>query len=361
MISRLATQGVRSRVFGLWGLAIFFTCNLLAKDPIVNNPDYSKLQKELKLKDGIYAVMETSQGQILLELYAKKTPLTVTNFVGLVEGKLSTSTKKGLPFYNGLTFHRVIPNFMVQGGDPEGTGRGGPGYKFPDEFDDSLKHDRAGILSMANSGPGTNGSQFFITHKETSWLDDRHTIFGAVVKGLDVVNQIVKGDKIKTVTILRLGKEAMAFQGDQKSFDQQKNDIVGREKQKDLSAIKDQKALIKKKWPKAVTTASGLMFVATTAGVGPKPKKGSKIKAHYTGTLLDGKKFDSSRDRGRAFEFNVGMGRVIVGWDEAFLDMNKGEKRVLIIPHHLAYGERGYPPVIPPKATLVFDVELIDF
>ena len=181
-------------------------------------------QEKKKLPDGLYAEMETSKGKILLVLEFEKTPLTVANFVGLAEGTKNYSkdgtppTAQGKPFYDGLTFHRVIPDFMIQGGDPAGVGSGGPGYRFRNEIDPSLKHDRAGILSMANAGPDTNGSQFFITHKDTPWLDGKHTVFGHVVEGQDVVNKIVKGDTIKTVKILRVGEKAKAFKGDEAAF-----------------------------------------------------------------------------------------------------------------------------------------------
>lgn len=169
---------------------------------------------------GIYATIATTRGSILIQLTFKKTPLTIANFVGLAEGKIKNSAKaSGEPYYNGLKFHRVIPNFMVQGGDPEGTGRGGPGYKFPDEFHPSLRHNKPGILSMANAGPRTNGSQFFITHVPTPWLDGKHSIFGEVLQGQDVVNAIKKGDSIKTMTIHRIGEEAKAFSADQAHFD----------------------------------------------------------------------------------------------------------------------------------------------
>ena len=178
-----------------------------------------------KMADGLYAEMETSKGKILLQLEFEKTPLTVANFVGLAEGTKNYSkdgsapVKQTAPFYDGITFHRVIPNFMIQGGDPRGSGSGGPGYQFRNEIDPSLKHDRPGIFSMANAGPDTNGSQFFITHVPTPWLDGRHTVFGHVVEGQDVVNSIRNGDTIKTVKIVRVGEKAKAFKGDQADFE----------------------------------------------------------------------------------------------------------------------------------------------
>ena len=314
-----------------------------------------------KLEDGLYAVFNTSRGEINVKLYYKRAPLTVTNFVGLAEGTKDSNRPKNTPFYDGLKFHRVIKDFMIQGGDPKGTGQGGPGYQFPDEFNPDLVHDGPGILSMANAGPDTNGSQFFITHRATPWLDGKHSVFGRVVSGQDVVNAVKQGDVIKTLRIIRKGAGAENFKADQAAFDSLLAAVKEKRAKERRTETEKQAALIKKKWPNAKKTKSGLMYVRLKEGEGPKPEKGQLVKAHYTGTLLDGKKFDSSRDRGVPFEFPVGMRRVIRGWDEAFLDMRKGEKRVLIIPHELAYGKRGQPPVIPPKATLVFYVELIDF
>ncbi|MDC7126771.1 MAG: peptidylprolyl isomerase [Spirochaetales bacterium] len=325
------------------------------------NTNTTEKQKEtqMSLSDGLYAEMKTSKGTILLELEYKKTPMTVTNFVGLAEGIIKNSKGEG-PFYDGLTFHRVIPDFMIQGGDPLGNGTGGPGYKFPDEFDSSLKHDKPGILSMANSGPGTNGSQFFITHVPTPWLDGKHTVFGHVVEGQDVVNAIEQGDKIEKVTIIRQGADAEAFKADQASFDKLVKDTAARAKAKLEEARKAETDLINKNWPGAIETESGLKYIVEKEGDGgASPKMGTSVTVHYTGTLLDGTKFDSSVDRGEPATFKVGQ--VIEGWNEALMGMTKGEKRTLIIPPELGYGERGYPGVIPSNAYLVFEVELLDF
>ena len=173
-----------------------------------------KLRKTFGISEpGLYAVLNTSQGNIRLQLYYKRVPETVANFVGLSEGTKKSNKKAGVPFYDGTVFHRVIDDFMIQGGDPTGTGRGGPGYRFKDEFHKDLKHDSPGILSMANAGPNTNGSQFFITHVPTDWLDNRHAVFGKVVDSSDqkVVNKIQKGDKIIKVKILRIGEDAKKF------------------------------------------------------------------------------------------------------------------------------------------------------
>lgn len=318
---------------------------------------------ENKLADGMYAKFVTNKGEIICELEYVKTPITVANFVGLAEGTKELgggSGKAGTRFYDNLSFHRVIKDFMVQGGCPLGTGTGGPGYTFPDEIDPSLKHDNPGILSMANAGPGTNGSQFFITHVPTPHLDGKHTVFGHVVSGMDVVNKIQKGDKIETIEIIRVGTDAKAFKGDQAAFDALLESQESRAKEKELSGMEDTMEQIKEKYPDAITTDTGLKYVVTAEGSGETPASGTMVKVHYTGKLLDGTTFDSSVDRGAPIDFPVGEGRVIKGWDEALLTMKKGEKRTLIIPSDLGYGPSGRGP-IPPNATMIFDVELIDF
>jgi FKBP-type peptidyl-prolyl cis-trans isomerase len=309
------------------------------------------------LPPGVYADIYTAKGTIVAKLEYEKAPITVMNFVGLAEGTKDHSRKGSKHFYDGLTFHRVVPGFVIQGGDPAGNGTGGPGYQFQNEISPDLKHDKAGVLAMANSGPNTNGSQFYITLAATPFLDGKYNVFGSVVEGMAVVDSIQVGDKMDSVRIVRVGAKAKAFKVSEEKFQAllKKGASVDEEKQKKADAAL--KALEKK----ATTTPSGLMYVVTHEGSGPKPTKGTKVSVHYVGTLTDGTKFDSSRDRNQPFEFNVGEGQVIPGWDEALLDMSKGERRTLIIPPNLAYGERGAPPTIPPNATLIFDVEMLNF
>lgn len=308
------------------------------------------------MKDGIYAKLITSKGDVIISLTFKRTPGTVGNFVGLAEGNLENSVKpQGKPYYDGLTFHRVIPNFMVQGGDPTGTGAGGPGYKFDDEFHPELRHDRPGVVSMANAGPSTNGSQFFITHVETPWLDDKHTVFGYVYEGQDVVDAIAQGDVMEKVEIMRVGKEAETFNAVE-SF----RIFEGAKAIREAAAKKEQEDLMKALSEGFEKTASGLRYKIIQQGDGKKPKKGDVVVVHYTGMFPDGKVFDSSIKRKNPIDFPVGKGQVIAGWDEGILLMEEGTKARFVIPPQLAYGAAGAGGVIPPDATLVFDVELVE-
>lgn len=342
-------------------LPVFFALGIsaLSARGAESAPDTSKpaVSGKDNLAPGLYAEFSTTKGKIITQLELEKAPLTVINFVGLAEGRKTSNKPAGTPFYDGLVFHRVIPQFMIQGGDPQGNGTGGPGYKFQDEFDPTLRHDRPGILSMANSGPGTNGSQFFITHVPTPHLDNRHTVFGHVVQGQDVVNAIVVGDRIDSLRIRRVGAKAKKFKADEAAFQAQikkTETAAAAKKTKDEAEFN---ALSKK----ALQTLSGLKYVVTRPGSGPKPAQGSMVYVHYAGRLSDGTPFDNSYSRGKPIEFKLGSGMVIPGWDEAILDMAKGEKRTLIIPPNLAYGPEGRPPTIPANSTLVFDVELVDF
>lgn len=309
--------------------------------------------------DSIIAIFNTSKGTIECDLEFVKTPLTVANFIGLAEGTIKNTCKgANKPYYNGLTFHRVIADFMIQGGDPQGNGTGGPGYKFADEFDPSLTFNTPGVLAMANSGPATNGSQFFITHVPTEYLNNKHTIFGHVIKGQDIVNAIAIGDKIKTLTFRRVGETAKAFDAPAvfASLNNGKSTASSNSVSQELPQFE---TWVKKNYPKAKKYGD-MYILMTEKGSGVMPKNGQTVKAHYTGTLIDGKKFDSSVDRGTPFEFTLGQGQVIKGWDKGFANMTIGSKAKLLIPYTYAYGEMGMQGAIPPKATLIFDVELID-
>ncbi|GHT59418.1 peptidylprolyl isomerase [Spirochaetia bacterium] len=308
------------------------------------------------LGNGLFARITTNKGDIVVRLEYQKTPLTVCNFVALAEGKMDVA--RGKPFYNGITFHRVIADFMIQGGDPLGNGTGGPGYQFPDEFDSSLKHSGPGILSMANAGPGTNGSQFFITHVATPHLDGAHTVFGRVVQGQDVVNAVRQGDRIETITIIRNGPEAAAFKADQATFDNLLRN-AGASAAARAQARRDADiAQINTKYPNTQLTPSGIRYIIQKEGKGEKPAAGKTVRVAYKGTLINGTVFDGSDFHGGPMSFQAGVGKVIKGWDETVMDMKVGEKRVAIIPPELAYGERGVGP-IPANSFLVFEMELI--
>jgi len=304
------------------------------------------------LADGLYAEITTARGKIVASLAYDKAPMTVSSFVGLAEGTIAANGAKGKHFFDGLTFHRVDPGFVIQGGDPQGNGTGGPGYEFPNETSPELKHDKAGTLSMANAGPDTNGSQFFITLAPTPHLDGGYNVFGYVVQGMDVVSAVQKGDRITSIRILRIGSAAQAFHPTDESFAA----LVSAAK---TGERKSALALIAKTWPHLTTTRSGLMYEVLKTGSGGSPQAGARVSVNYTGMLLDGKVFDSTDARGQPAVLQVD--RVIKGWTEALLAMKRGERRRLVIPPELAYGARGYPGVIPPNAFLVFDVELIDY
>ena len=341
------------------------------------------------LEKGVYAEFNTNKGVFVAKLYHEETPLTVANFVELAEGRneLVDSAYKGKKYYDGLNFHRIIKYFMIQGGDPLGTGSGNPGYTFPDEFSDNLKHDKKGVLSMANSGPGTNGSQFFITLKETPWLDGKHSVFGEIAIGQDVVDSLglvetsKPGDKpveaivINKLNILRVGgADVISF-----------NDAMAKaeEKVKEEQAAKEAVAIITAETlasdiAKAEEMPSGIKIYFNKKGKGVKPNEGSKIKMNYAGYLKDGSLFDSNLEE-IAKKYNTFDHRradaggyqpiptdysknaqLIPGFREGLLMMSVGDKTTILIPSHLAYGERGIPNLIPPGSDLIFTLELVE-
>ncbi len=328
-------------------------------------------QNNLPLDNGIYAKFRTDKGVIICQLEYEKAPMTVGNFVGLAEGKLQVDNITiSQPFFDGLVFHRVIADFMIQGGDPLGNGSGDPGYKFYDEIDPSLKHSGPGILSMANSGPNTNGSQFFITHKETPWLDGKHAVFGHVVSGQEVVDAIAQNDAMQKVEIIRVGAEAKKWDA-QVAFDQvyktsKAQELLQQAEVERIAALsqEDYKELmyaeVKNRFPDAKQSASGLVYVIVESGQGALVEEGKKVSLHYTGTFRrGGKKFDSSKDRNMPLEFEYKVQRMIPGFEEGITYIKEGGKILIFIPYYNAYGKQGRPGAIPPYADLVFEIELL--
>ena len=308
------------------------------------------------MENGIYAKFNTAKGSILVKLTHDLTPGTVGNFVALAEGNMENKIKpQGVKFYDGLKFHRVIPDFMIQGGCPLGTGTGDPGYKFDDEFHQDLRHDAPGVLSMANSGPGSNGSQFFITHIATPWLDNKHTVFGNVIEGQDVVDAIAQGDVLEWVEIIRVGEEAKNWNAIEAFIG-----LKGARLKRDAALKAESEAKMEKLAAGFEKTESGLRYQFIQKGEGKQAEAGKTVSVHYEGSLENGKVFDSSYPRKKPIEFRLGQGQVIEGWDEGIALLRVGDKARFVIPSDLGYGPAGAGGVIPPNATLIFDVELMD-
>jgi peptidylprolyl isomerase len=321
-----------------------------------------------ELDEGLYAEFQTSKGNFVTELYYEDVPMTVGNFVALAEGEHPLTEKRyqNQKLYDSLIFHRVIKDFMIQGGDPRGTGYGGPGFTFPDEINDKLSHESKGTLSMANMGPNTNGSQFFITLKPTKFLDGDHSVFGRVVINQTVVDSIgnvetnaaerpVDKVYINSVNILRKGQAAENFDAVEaftKAYDahqaQMKTDSIQRER------------FIEEISEGYQVTESGLRYKITKkVKQGKAPVPHDILKVHYEGFLTDSTKFDSSLDRGIRIQIELGVGEVIPGWDEGLQLLKEGEKARFIIPPYLSYNEKAAGPV-PAYSILIFDVELVE-
>ncbi len=254
------------------------------------------------MENGIYAKFNTSKGSILVKLTHDLTPGTVGNFVALAEGNMENKVKpQGQKFYDGLNFHRVIADFMIQGGCPKGTGTGDPGYKFDDEFHPTLKHDRPGVLSMANSGPGSNGSQFFITHVPTPWLDGKHSVFGYVIEGQDVVDAVAQGDALETLEIIRVGEEAQKFNAIEAFIG-----LKGARLKREAALKAESEAKMEQLAAGFDKTESGLRYKMIQKGEGKRAEAGKTVSVHYEGSLENGKVFDSSYPRKKPIEFKLG-------------------------------------------------------
>ncbi len=347
-----------------------------------------KTAKYPDLSDGLYADIQTNKGDILLQLEYKNTPITVANFVSLADGSNPYVNEefKGKPFYDGLKFHRVVEDFVIQGGDPRGNGSGDPGYKFEDEFpvDDQgnllLKHEKAGILSMANSGPASNGSQFFITHNKIPNLDGIHTVFGHVVVGQEVVDSIKKDDLINKISIIRVGKDAEGFNA-KETFEKYFNKLLDEKRKVEETKEKakaDLLQMIKEREAEAKVLPSGLKIIYIKKGVGKKPAMGTKVHVNYAGYFTTGDLFDSNIKEvaqvyGKYDERRNAMNgygpipmdysldaQLISGFREGLLNMNYGDKVMLVIPSHLGYGEQGAGGLIPPNADLLFELEILE-
>ena len=355
---------------------------------------YSCKEDNSNLPDGLYAKIETNKGDIIVKLDFEKAPITVANYVTLAEGKndfITNDNLKNRPFFDGLKFHRVIKDFMIQTGDPLGTGSGDTGYKFKDEFTD-LNFDNAGVLAMANNGPTTNSSQFFITHVPTPWLQGKHTIFGHVVEnGMDNVNKIEQEDYIKKVTIIRNGEAAKKFNAVKifndyfsvESENQKKKAAIDAENKKvydeKYKNVREEKiAYFADLKSKSTRTPSGLQYFITKKGDGKKPANGTNVFIHYAGFLEDGELFDASiesvsktfgkYDENRAMQngyqpisFQAGKkDGMIPGFIEGLEHLSFGDKAVVFIPSRLGYGAAGAGGVIPPNSNIIFEIELLE-
>jgi len=339
------------------------------------------------LQKGLYAEFITNKGTFMVQFYHEEAPMTVANFIALAEGKqeMADSIYKGKPFYDGLIFHRVIKDFMIQGGDPKGNGSGNPGYRFPDEFVDSLKHDKKGILSMANSGPATNGSQFFITLKPTPWLDGKHTIFGKIVEGQDVIDAIgatttAERDKpvqdivIQKVTIINKGVKAPSF-----SEEMKKNEIALKKKKEEMNALISKTQQEFKAYKEtAKVLESGVQVHWLQKGKGKKPKDGESLLIDYEGYLGNGQlfatsiltvaqKYDMVNPQALAqngyrplIETYGPTGRTVPGFKDGLTQLQEGDQAIFFIPSHLAYGAQGINKIIPPNTDIIFKVNLLE-
>ena len=349
----------------IWLVSGLFAIGLAACSSKVALPD-----------EGLFASIKTNKGDILVRLEFEKAPLTVMNFVGLAEGLFDVpdapQTSRGKPYFDSLSFHRVETGFVIQGGDPEGDGTGGPGYEFANEIVSGLNHDSAGILSMANAGPNTNGSQFFITLAPAPFLDGSYNVFGKVVEGMDAVERIEVGDKMSEVRIYRQGSPAKAFAVSWEAFRELSEELLRTQRQDALSnEQKSRRVLLnfaRQQWPdirwEENNVENSVQYAILQRGSGPTGAELADVgsyRLHYSLWVPnpDIVQVDSSRERGEPIE--LAPGQVIAAWGETMPQMQVGERRVILVPSSLGYGERGTPPAIAPNSPLLFEMELLGF
>lgn len=303
---------------------------------------------------GLYAKIDTEKGAITLRLHYELAPLTVLNFVSLAEGTGKATTRPG-KFYDGLTFHRCLDDFMIQGGCPQGQGTGGPGYKFRDEILPTLRHAGRGALAMANSGPATNGSQFYITHKATNWLDGKHTVFGQAIDGLEHLDTIKNGTKIKSVSIERVGEKAKAFKTDASAWVAAEAAVA-----KSVGGVvpaADWEARIGQLFPAGTKDVQGLHSWISREGSGDVPAEGGTVSFHYKAWVLGAAKVIGDSSGKRPYQMTLGQSRDIPAIQDSLAQMKVKEKRYVVAPPALGYGAKGVPGMVPPNATIVLELE----
>jgi cyclophilin family peptidyl-prolyl cis-trans isomerase len=311
------------------------------------------------LPEGIFAVISTDRGEITIQLEPERAPLTTMSFVGLADGSID-SNAGGRPFYDGLTFHRVEPGFVIQGGDPDGTGTGGPGYRFATETHPDLLHDSEGVVAMANSGADTNGSQFYITLGATPHLDGGYNVFGRVIRGMEAVREIAVGDRMKSVRIVRVGDLAQAYQPTTEQFLQLVDQVTGRRAAAAAAQLRETELAIASMWPDAeLVDDRGLLIDMTTQGTGRTAVQGDTVSVHFTFELIDGTQVDDTRTRGVPYSFVFGEERLIPGLEIAIASIREGGAGTAIIPPGLAFGDAGVPPVVAPSSYVVFRIEVV--
>ena len=331
-----------------------------------------------KYPDGLYAELTTNKGPIVLRLEFEKTPMAVANFVGLAEGVIrNAALPEGRPYFDGTKWHRVVAGHVIQCGMPKDGKEQGPGYQFPNEISPGLNHGRAGMVGMANAGPHTNGSQWYITLADRSYLDGNYTVFGAVIEGLDVVSATVQNDIVERVKIVRVGRAAKAFRPTTGSFLKMVDEAKARIKEAAEKKKAAEEEMVAGKWPNAVAAENGLKYVILKEGKGPIPAPGARLKVAYSGKDLYGLSFFSTAADGtpypggspEPFVFEAGKTRINSGFDAAVVRMKKGEKRLVIVPAEIGYRSNGFYAkqrpnekrfVIPPETRLIYEVELLD-